>query len=50
MTTQQKKIIEPSILDMIRNSTKIEESEKREFISLIMYFTPMEIEELRLII
>ena len=43
-------IVESDIVDKIRNSKNIDDTEKQNFLSLIMYFTPSEIEELKLII
>ncbi len=43
-------IVETEIVDKIRNSKNIDDNEKQNFLSLIMYFTPAEIEELKMII
>lgn len=43
-------IVETDIVTKIKNSTRISQSEKDSFIHLIMYFTPIEIEELRMLI
>ncbi|MDD2565449.1 MAG: hypothetical protein PHZ26_00160 [Candidatus Gracilibacteria bacterium] len=47
---QQENLIESDILTKIQNSDKIDSKERNSFLHLIMYFTPNEIEELRLII
>lgn len=47
---QEVQIIESDIIQKIQSSTKIEQKEKDSFLHLIMYFTPSEIEELKLII
>lgn len=44
------KIVESDIFIKIHNSSKISTEEKQSFLNLIMYFTPIEIEELKLII
>lgn len=48
MKTEQ--IVQNDILVLIRNSPVISADEKETFLSLIMYFTPSEIEELKLMI
>lgn len=53
MTTfnmKQENIIETDILTKIQNSDKIDANERNSLLHLIMYFTPTEIEELKLII
>lgn len=47
---QETQIVESDIITKIQNSSKIDTKEKQSFLHLIMYFTPMEIEELKLII
>lgn len=47
---QQIELINIDITTKIQNSSKIDEKEKNSFLHLIMYFTPSEIEELKLII
>lgn len=42
-------ICENDIITKIRNSQRVNESQKQEFINLICYFTPWEIEELKLL-
>jgi hypothetical protein len=44
------KLIESDILVRIMTSNKIDASEKQSFAHLISYFTPSEIEELKLIL
>lgn len=46
----EEKIIEQDIVTKIQNSKEINPKEKKSLLHLIMYFTPREIEELRLII
>lgn len=46
----QENIIESDILIKIQNSNKIDAIERNSLLHLIMYFTPTEIEELKLII
>lgn len=43
-------LVETDIQSKIRNSKNIDENEKQSFLNLLMYFTPWEIEELKLII
>ena len=43
-------LIESDIVVKIQNSDLIDEHEKQSFIRLIMYMTPSEIEELKLMI
>jgi len=47
---KQENIIETDILTKIQNSDKIDANERNSLLHLIMYFTPTEIEELKLII
>lgn len=47
---QEVQLIESDIVTKIQNSSKIEQKEKESFLHLIMYFTPIELEELKLII
>jgi len=47
---QEENIIESDIITKIQFSNKIDTKEKESFLHLIMYFTPWEIEELKLII
>lgn len=50
MINEKIKIVESKIETRILNSEKIDDKEKRNLLSLISYFTPSEIEELKLII
>ena len=47
---QEEQLVESDILTKIQYSDKIDSKEKESFLHLIMYFTPGEIEELKLII
>ncbi|EKE27592.1 MAG: hypothetical protein ACD_3C00188G0008 [uncultured bacterium (gcode 4)] len=48
MKTEQ--IVENDIIVRLQNSIVINDDERQTFLSLIMYFTPWEIEELKLMI
>ena len=43
-------LVEVPITDKIRNSIKLDDDEKEQFLNLILYFTPSEIEELRMLV
>ena len=47
MTDTSQILVEVPIIDKITDSTTLTEEEKEQFLNLICYFTPEEIEDLR---